>query len=863
MKRMILIDGNSLMYRAFFGMANTKTMTNSKGVYTNATYAFARMINSLCQEEYDAILVAFDAGKETFRHSIMIDYKAGRKPMPNEMRMQIAYIKQFLDLKRIKRYEMPLYEADDIIGTMAKLAENNEYHVDIYSSDRDLLQLITDNITVHMTIKGITELDDYDPKYFYEKYEIPVSSFIDLKALMGDKSDNIPGVPGIGEKKAIKYLKEYYHIEEILANVDKIKGSDHDKFINFGDQALLCKKMATIKTDSPIEISLEDTLRKEENKEELFKFYEELEFYSFLKDKKETTFSCPYQVLTENDLDKYLLPNSTILVEMEDYNYHKYPILALAISNELGNFIIEQSLFKNETFINFMENTPKYCYDLKRIYVGFKHFNIHVNNVLFDLYLATYILNSKITKQEFKNVVDYYGYTQIKTAEEIYGKGVKRKIPELELLYSYLASKVEKVKELISKALNKLKEQNELELLLKIEMPLSYVLGDMEYRGIKIDFQELNERDKDLENRIKEIETNIYNLANKEFNISSPKQLAEVLFVDLGIYYPERNKKSYSTSVDILNKIIDEHPIINEVLQYRQLTKLYNTYIKGLREQIFPDGKVHTIFEQALTETGRLSSVEPNLQNIPIRTEEGRLIRKLFIPNQANDSLYSADYSQIELRVLASLANVKHFREAFENGEDIHSSTAKKIFGHDDVTNLERRKAKAVNFGIVYGISAYGLSEDVGVSVKEAKDFIAKYNEINPEIEIYMKKTISDCEKNGFVTTLFNRKRYIPEINASGNEKEFGKRMAMNAPIQGTAADIIKKAMIDIDNEIKNKKLKSYMLVQVHDELVFEVAESEEETLRDLVVEKMTNVIDLGVKLEVSDGFGKNWYELK
>lgn len=864
MKRMILVDGNSLMYRAYFGMANAKMMTNSKGIYTNATYAFARMINSLCSTEYDAILVAFDAGKKTFRHTFMADYKAGRAPMPEEMRMQIAYIKQFLDLKRIKRYEVPLYEADDIIGTMAKKAEDAGYHVDIYSSDRDLLQLITDNTCVHMTKKGITELEDYTPEYFLKTYEIPVSSFVDLKALMGDKSDNIPGVPGIGQVKAVKYLKLYPHVEDILANNDKIKGSDHDKFVNFGEQALLCKKMATILRDAPLDITLEDTLKKPEDEELLHQFYQELEFHSFLKPVTKVAKSYNYKILNKEDLATYLLPNTAIICENGDYNYHKYPILALGLANNLGNFIIEQRLFHEPEFIEFMEKTPKIAYDLKRIYVSLKHFGINANNFVFDLYLATYILDSTVTKQDFKDVISYYGSNDLVYAEEVYGKGAKRHIPELNVLYNYLASKAETIKELAIKAREKLEELDEIKLLKDIEMPLSIVLGDMEFRGMTISQEELNTRDNDLKIRIAELESSIYDLAGYTFNIASPKQLAEVLFVKLNIPYPVKSKKGYSTEASILNAIHMLHPIVDKVLDYRQLTKLYNTYIKGLREQIFPDGKVHTIFEQALTETGRLSSIEPNLQNIPIRTEEGHLIRKLFIPTKSNNELYSADYSQIELRVLASMANVKHLKEAFNNHEDIHTSTAQKIFGHEDITPLERRKAKAVNFGIVYGISAYGLANDIEVSQKEAKDFINKYYEINPEIKAYMDSIIAECKEKGYVETLFNRRRYIKEINSTNYmDREFAKRMAMNAPIQGTAADIIKKAMVDIAKALKEAGLKSEMLVQVHDELVFEVEQGEEEKLQALVRDKMTHAVNLAVELEVADDFGKNWYDLK
>ena len=872
MKRMILIDGNSLMYKAYFGTAYGNQMKTSKGIYTNATYAFANMINSLCNSEYDAILVAFDAGKKTFRHEFMDDYKAGRNPMPDEMRMQIAYIKQFLDLKRIKRYEVPLYEADDIIGTMAKMAEDSGYHVDIYSGDKDLLQLITNNTTVHITKKGVTDLEDYTPESFLEKYEIPVSSFVDLKALMGDTSDHYPGVPGIGEKKGIKYLKTYLHVEDILANVDDIKGSDHDKFINYGEQALLCKKMATILREAPIEINVSDTIKKSEDEVNLYQFYEELEFKSFLKPIKKEIKKVSYEILNEDNIKDYLLEGSAIICENSDYNYHKYPILAIGLSNELGNFIIEQKLFTNPYFKDFIENTPKVCYDLKRIYVSLKHFNLNLANVNFDLYLATYILRSDITKYDFKDVINYYyqkdilaeDKNDVLSSEEIYGKGAKRKIPELDILYNYIASKSAKVYQLINKSKNELIKVDGLNLLTDIDIPLSYILGDMEYNGMMVSTSELEKMDKDLEVRINSLEQEIYELAGKSFNISSPKQLASILFTDLNIPYPSDSKKGYKTDAETLSKIETLHPIVNKVLDYRQLTKLYTTYINGLREQIFPDGKVHTIFEQALTETGRLSSVEPNLQNIPIRTEEGRLIRKLFIPSNIENKMYSADYSQIELRVLASVADVKHLIEAFNNNEDIHTSTAKKIFGHDDITSLERRKAKAVNFGIVYGISPFGLAKDINTTQKEAKEFINKYYEINPEVKEYMNNIISECKENGYVETLFKRRRYILEVNSSNHTiREIGKRMAMNAPIQGAASDIIKIAMIKISKALKEEKLKSKMLVQVHDELVFEVYPNEEEKLQELVKKHMINAYKLQVPLEVADGFGNNWYELK
>ena len=869
MKRMILVDGNSLMYRAYYGLQNS--MTNSKGMPTNAILAFARMINSLTNSNYDAMLVAFDAGKETFRHSIMDGYKDGRSPMPDEMRVQIAGIKQFLDIKRIKRYEIPLYEADDIIGTMSEIALKEGYHVDIYSSDRDLLQLISENSTVHLNKKGMTELEDYDIKHFEEHYGISVESFVDLKALMGDKSDNIPGVPGIGEKKAIKYLKEYKNIETLLDNTDKIKGSDHDKFVTYHDQALLCKKMATILRDAPIEINLEDTLRKEENKDELIKFYTELEFNSLLRDLSKTETrkveKLDFEVITsEERLSNVLSDNSYFFAENSDYNYHKNPLLCLGLANSQGLFIITQDLFSTKTLKEYLENEniTKFVNDFKRMYVSLKHFNVDLTGVNFDLLLASYIMNPKIVKKDFTVLANNYGINNIPYLEDVYGKGVKRGIPNEDILFNYVALKTNAFKTMHPLILKQLGETEQTQLLLDIELPLSKVLGKMEYNGIKVDVNELERQGSDLKLKIETLEKEIYFIANKEFNISSPKQLAVVLFEDLQIPYPGNSKKGYSTDISILESIRNLNPIVDLVIDYRQYTKLMSTYINGLSQQLFADSKVHTIFEQALTETGRLSSIEPNLQNIPIRTEEGKLIRKMFIPEDGYNSLYSADYSQIELRVLASLANVKHFKEAFNNNEDVHSATARLIFNHNDISDLERRKAKSVNFGIVYGISSFGLANDIGVSAKAAKEFIERYKEINPEIESYMNKILEECKEKGYIKTIKNRRRYIPELNSKNYmEREFGKRMAMNAPIQGSAADIIKIAMIKIDSEIEKANLKSKMLIQVHDELVFEVASGEEEILARIVTENMKNAIEFDVKLDVSDGFGDNWALLK
>ena len=874
MKRMILVDGNSLMYRAYYGMAGAGNITqNSKGLYTNAIYAFARMINHLIKSEYDAILVAFDAGKKTLRHEWMTDYKAGRAPMPDEFRMQIAYIKEFLNIMRIKQYEQSLYEADDIIGTMAKKAEDAGYHVDIYSSDKDLLQLIGPNTTVHITKKGMTDLEDYTPDYFYEKYQIKHTQFVDLKAMMGDKSDNLPGIPGIGEKKAVKYLQTYGTLDEIINHSGEIKGADGVKISTNYESALLCRKMATILRDFDISLSLEDTCRKEIDRDKLIKFYQELEFKSLLKEIafdsgeiSSDTKKTEYEIV--NDIWRFkeiLLPYSAMIFETFDYNYHRNPLLAIGLKNKLGTFIIEPDLLFGSIDLQLFlsDENHKSIYDYKRAYVLLKRLGFELNGIDFDLLLASYVLNPSLGKEEFKIVSDYFGYDDVLYDEQVYGKGVKKAIPEKDILYQHIAKKVNCVYFLKNDCLSKLKETNQVSLLTDVEIPLSRVLAKMEFNGISIDLNELERQKSFLEADIDELTAKIYNLSGEVFNIASPKQLGVILFEKLGIPYPKKKATSYSTDIDILNAVKAYNPIIDLIIEYRAKTKLYSTYIVGLKEQIYPDNKVHTIFQQALTNTGRLSSVEPNLQNIPIRTPEGHMIRKMFIP-EGNSILYSADYSQIELRVLASMANVAKLKEAFIVGDDIHTKTAMDVFGKTEINSEDRRRAKAVNFGIVYGISAFGLAQDLGISNIEASNFIKKYYEVYPEIKEFMDKTIEECSENGYVKTLKNRIRYIPEINSKiYMQREFGKRMAMNAPIQGTAADIIKIAMINIDNEMCQKRLKSKMLIQVHDELVFEVAYGEEDTMLELVRRNMQNAMDLGIPLTVGDSFGKNWYEVK
>ena len=881
MKKMILVDGNSLMYRAYYGQGDpTKIKPNSKGIYTNAINAFARMINNLIHNsEYDYLLVAFDAGKHTFRHNIQPDYKAGRAHMPDEMRMQVAYIKDFLTRSNIAQFEIAEYEADDICGTFASMAEKEGMNVEVYSSDRDLLQLISPQTSVNMTIKGMSEIEHFDQAHFKEVYSLDSSQFIDLKALMGDKSDNISGVPGIGPKKGIKLLQEYKSVEGILENIENIKGADKQKFIDNRDLVLTCKKMVTILRDAPLGLTLEYATKKEPDLDKLKEFYEHLELNGLLKELKEnmqktsTTSvlkNIEYKYISTNEeLKSVLCPKSSIYFETLSYNYHKEDIISIGLRNSKGLFVLDPSLLDTsidfELFLSDKEN-EKSLFDYKKSYVLLKKKGIELNGVSFDMLLATYVINPSFASHEFKTVAQAFDYYDVSFDEEIYNKGAKQSIPEnKEKMYEHVAKKVNAIYILKNNIIERVALQDATQLLFDVEIPLARVLARMEIEGVSIDKIELERQKKDLEERIKFIESEVYRLTGETFNIQSPKQLGEVLFEHLNLPYSKKTKTGYSTGVEVLEKLKDLHPSIDYILAYRQLTKLYQTYIQGLSEQVFSDNKVHTIYEQALTETGRLSSIEPNLQNIPTRTIEGKNIRKIFVPNHKDFIFLSCDYSQVELRVLADLANVDKLIESFNKDEDIHSRTAALIFNCDisEVTSELRRKAKAVNFGIIYGLSAYGLAQDIGMSNKEAQHFIDTYYIHYPEIKEYMNNTISFCETNGYVKTLLNRRRYIPDINSKNHMvREFGKRTAMNAPIQGSAADIIKIAMVKIDSEILKRKLKSRMILQIHDELIFEVEPSEKDELLNLVEDIMTNAYKLKVKLSISKDFGPTLFEV-
>lgn len=856
-----LIDGSSFMYKAYFALAVVGNfMKNSKGLCTNAIYTFINMMTSILKNNPKKILVAFDAGKHTFRHDLVETYKDGRRPMDDEMRMQIPYIKKYLDLIGVARYELPLYEADDIIGTMAKKAEEAGYRVNVYSSDKDLLQLITDNITVFKSKKGINDLEEFNKAHFIETYGFDPIKMIDLKALMGDPSDNLPGIKGIGEKTATKLIIEYGSIEGIIENKDSLKGKMGDLIRENYNDAITTKKMVTINNESPIEITLDDINKKEEN-EELMDFYKDLEFNSFLKRTKvtKTINNLDYKV---NDKTNAFITDSSIYLEMLDENYHNGKIIGIAIVNKNGNFYFDESITLDLDFKRFMEDESikKYTYNYKRLKVSLMYKNINVKGVEFDIQLASYLINPKSVKDDFSKMVSFYE-KEIELDEQIYGKGAKQALPEESIYQNFIIKKANIILELKDKMTNILKEQDQYDLFYNIELPLSTCLGDMEFSGMKVDLDELHRQKEDIKKRIDLITKDIYEVAGEEFNISSTKQLGVILFEKLNLPNGKKTKTGYSTDSDTLESIRYYHELPSLVLEYRRLTKLYSTYLEGI-ENVVTNGFVHTIFLQTQTETGRLSSIEPNLQNLPIRSEEGALIRKMFIPS--NDLFVSMDYSQIELRLLAHIADVKEMISDFNNKKDIHEETAKYILKKDSVTKYERQSAKAINFGIIYGMSTWRLANDLKISNNEAKEFMDKYFERYKEIKTYMEEVVNFAKENGYVKTIMNRRRFIPELsNPVYMVREAGKRNAMNAPIQGSAADLMKLAMVLIHKELIKQNLKSKLVSQIHDELIFDVETSEVDKVKKIGKEIMENAFKLKVPLEVSVGQGKTLFEAK
>lgn len=867
MEELILIDGNSLLFKAFYATSYTGNyMVNRNGIPTNGVYGFARMVEKIISTNPKYVIVAFDYGKKTFRNELLDTYKATRKETPQELVPQFALAREYLTAHNITWYEIEGYEGDDIIGTLVDFGEKNNLKVSVYTGDKDANQLISSQTTIYRTVKGVTELDIYNEQTLLDKYGLKPDQFRDFLGLMGDSSDNIPGIKGVGEKTALKLLHQYGTIEGLQEHQDEIKGKMGEKIRAGMEDALMSKKVATILRDIPIDVDLEKATYQGYDYETLKSFYEKYDMNSLIKSM--TTEAAPKKELKLEIVDHMpeITKDSAVYPSIYDTNYHRSIILGYGVYNdEQAYFISYENALKDELFLAYLkdENKKKYGYDIKSAVIGSRWNGIEINGYTFDLSLASYVLEPAI-KEELKYVCTHFDYEGVQYDEEVFGKGAKKHIPEDDILASHIVSKAKAIYELKDVVTKELKDKNQYELYENIELPVTRILGEMEFAGTEIDLDVLKEMDTAFDETIEKLANDIYRISGTTFNISSPKQLGQVLFENLGLKGGKKTKTGYSTSQDVLEKIIDAHPVVPLVLEYRMLTKLSSTYLKGLQEQVFPDNKIHTIYKQTLTHTGRLSSVDPNLQNIPVRSEEGKLIRKAFVSH--NGYLVSFDYSQIELRILAHMAHVTNLIDAFNQGKDIHRHTAALVFGvkDEEVTPQMRSQAKAVNFGIIYGMSEFRLSKDIGMSISEARDFINKYFETYPEVKTYMDEVVETCKKQGYVSTLLNRKRYIPTINDKNfMVRQQAQRYAMNTPIQGTGADILKLAMIEVDKALKEKNLKSQMILQVHDELIFDVFEDELEEVMSLVKEKMENCIKMDVPLIVEGNYAKNWCELK
>ena len=854
MKKVILVDGNNLMFRSYYATAYTgNIMKNSKGFPTNALYGFVGMMNKIIHEEKpEYIAVAFDIGKN-FRKQKYATYKDGRAATPEELKMQMPIARDILKAMGVPYFELEPYEADDIIGTFAKMCEDDpEYDATIISSDKDLLQLISNVVDVKLLKQK--DYIKYNPQTFKDDWGFEPIHIIDYKALAGDPSDNIPGVKGIGDKSAINLLKTYSTIEDIYNHIDEIKGKTKEKLIADKDNAFISKEIATIYREVPLNVNLSEIVYQGADLVKLNNIYEDLEFFSLIKknveSSKPVTNNTEYKNVNSSADLKNLEEDISLYIECDAENYHGANIVGVAICDSKNNYFISNTILPD--IINVLKDKRIHTFDQKKNFVLLKHEDLSVN-VISDIMIAAYLLNINI-----KDDIAYLMNSQGSTVN-FYSQSLKNGFDKKDIVL-----KARFIYDVKDKYLTQLEQERMLDLYNNIEMPLITVLANMEYDGVKVDKNILNKMNDEMASRLKDIEKEIYDLAGEEFNISSPKQLGIILFEKLSLPFAKKSQTGYKTDVSILNKLVNYHPIINKILEYRALSKIKSTYIDGLSGYIREDGKIHTIYKQNLTRTGRLSSVEPNLQNIPARDEEGKKIRKAFLP--VNDLFLSADYSQMELRVLAHVSGSKELQQAFINDEDIHTRVAADMYGikPEEVTKLQRKTAKAVIFGIVYGISGFGLGENLEISAKEAKEFINKYYELYPGVKKYMDDIIAQAYKDGYVKTLFNRKRVIDELNNKNFMiRQSGERIALNTPIQGTSADIMKIAMIKIFAEMQTKKLKSKMLLQVHDELIFDVVNEEKDELEKLVKKNMETCVKLDVPFKVSSDYGTDWYEAK
>ncbi|MGN9165279.1 DNA polymerase I [Tissierellaceae bacterium HCP3S3_D8] len=884
-KKLMIIDGSSLLHRAFYALP---LLSTKDGIYTNGVYGFLTMLYRI-RDEYNPeyICVAFDKKGPTFRHKEYGEYKGTRQSTPTELAQQFPIIRQVLKAMNIVTLEMSEYEADDIAGTLARIGEENGMETILVTGDKDYFQLARDNVKVLLTRKGITELEIFDRDKIVIEYGIEPKQLIDLKGLMGDNSDNIPGVPGIGEKTGLKLIREFGNIEDVYKNIDKISGKKlKENLIENENIAYLSRKLGEIITNVPLDIEIEDLRVKTENWDELIPLYDEYEFKSLmdripdsLKSKEEVHREFKYEVLKSEDFKRVVdlirekekfafkfLVDGLSLMEEEiiaiGIKIEESPIYYIDLSDGYDEFIEGfKSIFEDESI-------EKIGYQLKSDIIMLFRLGIKIKKYVYDAMIAQYLINPSQNDYSINKLseeyLSYYGIDE----ETILGKGKKQKSfmdIDIEQRIHYIAFILETVYGLEPIMMDKIEEFNMEELYYEVELPLIEVLAYMEFIGFKIDREELNRLGKEYEEEIDTLTNDIHDLAGMEFNINSPKQIGEVLFEKLELPVIKKTKTGYSTNVEVLEKLIDQHPIISKILRYRQIVKLKSTYIDGLVKLINPKtSRVHSSFNQTITTTGRISSTEPNLQNIPVRTEDGRKIRKAFISAKPEYRLVDADYSQIELRVLAHISKDIKMIEAFIHNQDIHQKTASEVFHlpMDEVTPILRNNAKAVNFGIVYGISDYGLSRDLNISRKDAKEYIDNYLANYEGVKNFMENIIEEGKQSGYVETLLHRRRYIPELKAKNyNVRSFGERVALNTPIQGSAADIIKVAMVRVYNELKKRKLKSRLILQVHDELIIETYDGEENEIIELLKDIMEDSIKLDVPLKVDIEIGDSWYE--
>ncbi|CAH1200021.1 DNA polymerase I [Paenibacillus allorhizoplanae] len=887
MDKLIIIDGNSIAFRAFYALP---LLSNSSGLHTNAVYGFTTMLLKLIEEEKPThFLVAFDAGKITFRHKEYTEYKGGRAKTPTELSEQFPLIKELLKAFKIPQFELSGYEADDIIGTLTKEADARGEKVLLVSGDKDMLQLASEQVTVAITRKGISEMDRFDPEAIKEKYGLTPDQIIDLKGLMGDTSDNIPGIPGVGEKTALKMLHDFGTVEEVLANTASLKGKMKEKVEEHAKSALMSKELATIYREVPMETAWESFRYDGFDGQALSSMFRKLEFKSLLEKMDFGSVSVEAEDLVIESLEAVAVTEANmgeLVAKLDDHaaihveavgeNPHQAVMVGVVwfIDDGAANtsYYVPFALLQSEAGKPLRDwlgdaSKKKQLFDLHRAQLALAWQGIHLAGVDFDVLLAAYLLDPTESNLSLSGLSVKYGLPSVKADEDVFGKGAKFRLPELAALSDHVGRKAMAMARMVPVLRDELEKSEMHQLFYELELPLSGVLAEMEMRGIAVDAEGLKTLGVELGKQLDTIMSSIYKLAGVEFNINSPKQLGEVLFEKLGLPASKKTKTGYSTDAEVLERLAPYNEVVGQILHYRSLAKLQSTYVEGLLKEVRPEtGKVHTYYRQTIAATGRLSSQFPNLQNIPIRLEEGRKIRKVFVPSEPGWYILAADYSQIELRVLAHISQDEKLKEAFLQNMDIHTKTAMDVFGVEEsaVDSNMRRQAKAVNFGIVYGISDYGLSQNLDITRREAAQFIEQYFAVFQGVRRYMDEIVKDARRDGYVTTLLQRRRLLPEITHSNfNIRSFAERTAMNTPIQGTAADIIKLAMVQMADRLVKEGLKSRMLLQVHDELVFEVPADELETMKELVPEVMAAALKLDVPLRADVDFGLTWYDAK